>query len=112
MENTDTLVQMALKALSPEEQAEYKKMGEHMYSDLSQFTGKSKTQPDSGNNSNNGDNSNNDMFKESAAYIESGIKSGLLVSDLEDNEIEVLKAVYGEKWYLRFGYKESDLKKE
>ena len=105
MENTDTLVQMALKALSPEDQAEYKKMGEHMYSDLSQFTGKP-------NQESGPVDTNNDMFKESAAYIESGIKSGLAVSDLEDNEIEVLKAVYGEKWYLRYGYKESDLKKE
>ena len=108
MENSDALVQMALKALTPEQQEEYKKIGEHMYKDLSAFTGNAKNDKKDGNNNSV---EIDDNFKESVAYIESGIRSGLLVSDLEDEEIEVLKTVYGETWYKKYGYEEKDFKK-
>lgn len=107
MENTDAIVQMALKALTPEQQEEYKKIGEHMYKDLSAFTGNIKNDKKDTDNSAEID----DVFKESVAYIESGLRSGLLISDLEDNEIEVLKTVYGETWYKKYGYDEKDFKK-
>ena len=39
------------------------------------------------------------------------IKSGLHPTDLEFNDIEILKTKLGQSWYERFGYTEEDLKK-
>jgi len=83
----------AWDSLSPKEQEEYKSAGEYMY-----------------NNKNVDYEQNFDsVLKESAFYIIEGIKSGLHPSDLDKDEKRVLKEVYGEKWYIKYGYNEKDL---
>ena len=108
MENSDLMIQSALKALTPEQQLEYKKMGEFMYKDLNKFTNSNIGNSSSSSSSSKTD-VTDDMLKESVAYIETGIRSGLMITDLEENEIEVLKTVHGEKWYLKYGFNITEL---
>ena len=46
---------------------------------------------------------------ESVAYVEEGLKAGLMPSDLIEDEVAVLTQAYGEKWYERFGFNEKDV---
>tara|TARA_B110000211_G_C14043363_1_gene537793 strand:- start:1338 stop:1649 length:312 start_codon:yes stop_codon:yes gene_type:complete len=83
----------AWNSLSVKEQEEYKRAGEYMY-----------------NNKNVDYEQNFDnVLKESAFYIIEGIKSGLHPSDLDKDEKKVLKEVYGDKWYVEYGYTKKDL---
>ena len=73
--------------LPEEDQVAYKKSGEYMYSYDYENAGNPETK-----------------MNESAAYIIEGIKSGLRPSDLDESELAVMKSVYGEKWYVKYGY--------
>jgi hypothetical protein len=49
------------------------------------------------------------FFEEPTAQIEECIKSGLHISMLTDNEKNVMKEVFGEKWYQKYGFVKEDL---
>ena len=92
----NSMVTNALKALSPEQLEEYKKFGESLYGTV------------------NFENSKivNNMpapMAESVAYVEEGIKSGLLPEDLTEDEVVLLEQAYGEEWYLRYNFKREDV---
>lgn len=87
-------MQKQFDSLSPEEKEKFKKAGERMYADknMSMFDN-----PD-------------EVLNESALYIAEGLKSGLHPRDLETNEIDILKTVFGKEWYKKFDYSEEDIK--
>jgi hypothetical protein len=39
---------------------------------------------------------------EAAAYIVEGMKSGLRPSQLDESEREVMRSIYGAKWYEKY----------
>ena len=81
----------AWDALPEKQKEEYKKAGEYMYNNI-----------DYTQNFNN-------VLQDSAFYIIEGVKSGLHPKDLEDNEKKILTEVYGENWYVKYGYEKKDL---
>ena len=89
------MIDKALKSLTPQQVVEYKKIGEHLY----------------GGNSNFIDNKalNVPSNEESIAYIEEGLKAGLLPYDLTEDEIETLVNTYGENWYERYGFNKEEV---
>jgi hypothetical protein len=92
----NSLVNNALKALSPEQIENYKKIGEQLYGNINFEDAKILNQiaPPTA---------------ESVAYVEEGIKSGLLTEDLTEDEVVLLSKVYGEKWYEQYGFKEHEV---
>jgi hypothetical protein len=88
---SNPMVENALKAMSPEEVANYKKIGEEMYGNIN-FE-------DSTIINNIGAPS-----ADAAVYIESGLNSGLHPADLDVNELYCMVDVHGEKWYEKWGY--------
>ena len=90
------MVNNALKALTPEQLEEYKRMGEHMYGNIQFEDSKiiSNMPP---------------PMAEAVAYVENGIKSGLLPADLTEDEVVLLSEAYGEKWYERYGFKKDEV---
>ena len=91
------MVDLARNAMPKEQLEKFKRIGEEMYNNVDYETGtiNGKTFPKT--------------MAESAFFIVEGIKSGLHPSDLSTEEKFLLKEVYGEKWYERFGYNEKDL---
>ena len=89
------MVREARKNMTPEQIEEYKRKGEKMYGEID-YT------------------QNFDPFeeklKQSAIYIISGLKSGLKPNQLTTDELEVLKQIHGETWYINYGYTKEDLK--
>jgi hypothetical protein len=90
------LVNNALKALTPEQIVEYRKIGEHMYGNINFEDSKILNQMDP-------------PMAESVAYVEEGIKSGLLPGDLSEDEVILLCNAYGEKWYEKYGFREHEI---
>ena len=93
------MVNNALKSMTKEQIEEYKKVGEYMYNNINFEDNKII-------------NSLDPPIEESVAYIEEGIKSGLLPQDLTENEVAVLHKAYGEKWYEIYGFKKDDVPEE
>lgn len=91
------MINKAKKQISNDQQERWAKIGEEMYNtvDFVDENGKSQTIPE-------------DMM-EGAAYVVDSIKSGMHISYLDNNEKELLKEIYGQKWYKHFGYTERDL---
>ena len=85
------MVNSALKSMSKEQLENYKKIGEQMYGNVN-FEDSTII------------NSLNPPIAEAIAYIEEGIKSGLLPEDLEEDEVNLLTETYGDEWYLRYGF--------
>lgn len=83
----DQKMKQMFENLPKEDQINYKRSGEHMYSYDYESAG-------------NVDNKMN----EAAAYIVEGLKSGLRPSHLDESELAVMKSVYGDKWFTRYGY--------
>jgi hypothetical protein len=75
-------------SLPKEEQENYKRQGQHMYSVDYTTDG---VDPEK-------------KLVESAAYIGEGLKSGLLPSQLEPDEISVMRTVFGTKWFEKYGF--------
>jgi len=84
----DSKLKNAFAGMSKNDQEQYKKQGEHMYS--KDYVNVNLNQED--------------KILESVAYISEGLKSGLSPSLLEENEREIMRNVYGKLWYERFGY--------
>jgi hypothetical protein len=90
------MVNNALKAMTPEQIEEYKKIGEHIYGKINFEDSKIINQLPP-------------PMAESVAYVEEGIKSGLLPGDLTEDEVTLLSNAYGEKWYERYGFQEHEV---
>lgn len=83
----DQKMKSAFASLSPEQQDTYKRQGEHMYSKDYENIG-----------------SEEDKMIEAAAFISEGLKSGLRPSQLEANETEIMRSVFGSNWFKRYNY--------
>ena len=92
----NSMVNNALKALSPQQIEDYKKIGEQLYGNINFEDSKIL-------------NNIPPPMAESVAYIEEGIKSGLLPSDLTEDEIILLSQAYGDKWYEKYGFQENEV---
>jgi hypothetical protein len=90
------MVNNALKAMSPEQLKDYKRMGEYMYGNIDFVDNKVINGLDK-------------SLDESAFYIAEGLKAGLAPSELDENEVQILTSVYGEEWYKRFGFNRKDV---
>jgi hypothetical protein len=93
------MVDMARKAMTPEQIEEYKRIGEYMYNDkaFELFSSGSKIKKSS----------NKDYLR----YAECSLRSGLDPFELSPPEIESLEEHYGSEWYKNFGYTEKDVPK-
>lgn len=85
----DPKMKAAFQNLSKKDQDEYIKQGEHMYS--KNYVDTKEMNED-------------EKMIDAAAYISEGLKSGLRPSQLENNEIEVMRSVFGELWFRRFNF--------
>lgn len=85
------------KSLSPEQIAEYKKIGEYMYNNNDYQT----VDIGSGVKQSNSVDSFN--------YAVQSLKSGLNPMDLSMEEVVQLNTYYGPKWYEKFDYKASEV---
>lgn len=83
----------AFNALSEDEKEKYRKIGNYMYGDTSNYMSQSGGAPPA---------------EESIKYIESSLRSGLLPRDLSSEEIYFMKDTFGDKWYKKYGYKKED----
>lgn len=90
------MIDAALKSMTSEQREEYQTFGKHMYGSVNFEDNKILS------------NAPVDM-EEALAYVVEGLKSGLHPKDVSDDEVALLKAGYGEKWYEYFGYKEDEL---
>ena len=93
------MVEAARKGMTPEQQEEYKRIGEYMY--------------------------NNDVYKVNEVgskvkealsgdlilYATEALKSGGNPNDLSGAELRALIDVYGDRWYEKFGFEESEVPK-
>lgn len=90
------MVNNALKALTPEQLEEYKKIGEYMYGNINFEDNKIIKKMDP-------------PLPESVAYIEEGLKAGLMPQDLTEDEVVILTKAYGENWYERYGFNKNEV---
>jgi hypothetical protein len=90
-------VDSALKALTPEQRAEYEAIGKYMFQTDFATTGKKVRKPE-------------EEMKEGIDYISGLIKSGLDPNDLSDKELLIMQTL-GDDWVVRFGYEPSEVRK-
>lgn len=88
--------QKAFDALSDEDKAKYRKMGQHMYGKIDFEQNKVLDNPPA-------------PPEETLKYIETSFKSGLLPRDLDEDEIEFMKNTYGNEWYKKYDFVEEDI---
>lgn len=79
------MVTNAFKAMTPQQRADYKKIGEKMYGSVDFEDSKIINQMP-------------EPLDEAALYIKSGLDSGLLPEDLDANDKEIMTQVYGPDW--------------
>jgi hypothetical protein len=79
------MVQAAKASMTQEQLDEYKRRGENMYNTIDFETG---------------ENFNQNII-DSVAYIKEGIKSGLDIKELTQDEIHILQTCYGNEWKER-----------
>ena len=85
----DPKMKKMFENLPEEEKKSYMKSGKYMYS--KDYVNAQIDDP-------------NVKIYEAVAYIAEGLKSGLLPSQLEENEKALMKSVYGDKWFQKYGY--------
>lgn len=90
------MTRAAISALSDEDKARYKEIGEHLYGRINFENGKSI-------------NNMPPPMTEAVAYIETQLRSGFHPSMMEDNEKELMIDAYGSEWYKEWGYIKEDL---
>ena len=86
-----SFIKNALSSLTPKQIEDYKKIGESLYDSINFID-------------NELINNLPPPLAESVAYIEQGIKAGLVPLDLSENEIVALESAYGKEWYIRYGF--------
>ncbi len=86
----------AMAALSEEDKAKYKTIGDHLYGRI---------------NFEDGQTLNNmaPPMAEAVAYLETQLQAGFHLSMMEDNEKALMADAYGDEWYERWGYVKEDL---
>jgi hypothetical protein len=87
---------VALEAMTAEQKEQYLEIGENIYSSID-FEDSKILNPEL------------EPMSESVAYISSALKSGLHPDFLSEEEIAVLKDVYGDEWFTKFGYTREDI---
>jgi len=94
----NSMVRSALAAMSTEQKQHYKEIGEKMYDSMN-FKDSEVL------------NAAPPPMAESAAYVIEGLKSGLHPSYLDEDEVALMKELYGEKWYIKWDATEEEMKK-
>lgn len=93
------MVKNASKAMSVADLNKYAKLGESFYKDVDYETSaiidKTNIVPP--------------FMKNAVKYIEESLKSGLHPCMMTNEEKELMKSIYGIKWYENYGYVEGDL---
>jgi hypothetical protein len=93
----NSMVRSALAAMSPEQKQHYKEIGEKMYNSINfKDSEVLNTAPE--------------PMAEAAAYVIEGLKSGLHPSHLDENEVALMKDLYGEKWYEKWDATEEEMR--
>ncbi len=91
-----------MQSLLPEEQKQnFKKLGEKFFQSFDVYKGGMY------------ENTNDDKsihLEEALAYIVESLKSGLHPKYLSEDEVHLVRAGFGDKWYEHWGYSEDDLK--
>ena len=90
------MVTNAYNAMSEEEIENFRKIGEEMYGNINFEQNKIL-------------NNIPPPMAEAVAYVEEGLKSGLMPIDLDENEIFILVEAYGDKWYEKYGFTEDEV---
>lgn len=88
------MVTNASKAMSKQDLDKYAKLGESMYKDVDFETSAVNIPP---------------FMKDAVICIEESLKSGLHPSMMPKEEKELMRDVYGEAWYSKYGYVKGDL---
>jgi hypothetical protein len=83
------MVQQARKAMTPEQIAEYERIGEEMYSTVD-FENEQIL------------NNANDPLAEPYAYIKELMKSGLQPEDLDESEQKIMENIEGPDWKIKY----------
>lgn len=91
-------VKMALKSMTLEQREHYQALGKELFGTVDFTDGRVINTLETPKDA-------------QAQYILEGLRSGLLPSDLNDDEKEILEEVYGKKWYKDLGYTKRDLRK-
>ena len=81
------MVNEAKSSMTPEQLEDYQRMGEEMYNTI-EFETSKLLNPEKSSN----------IELESVAYVVEGLKSGLLPSELDEDEVALLVNHYGEDW--------------
>ena len=92
------MVNSSLKNMTSEQVKYYRDEGKKMYADL----------PDDNEEPRKGE-VRVQCVNDAVLYIESGLRSGLLPSSLDDGEKTLMREIHGDKWYTKFGFSEKDL---
>lgn len=89
-------IKHALKNMTSAEREKYKRFSDNMFNvvDIKERKVIQKMEP---------------PLRESVKYVVEGLNSGLHPKYLLEKEVEVLYKYYGEKWYTRWGFKQSDI---
>jgi hypothetical protein len=103
------MVRNILKQMSPEEIEKYKQLGEELYGNMNMMESISEIVKEGITAKENNSEEVPTQIKDSISYILEGLKSGLLPSDLDEDEKNILREYLGEEWYKTFGYNKSDL---
>jgi hypothetical protein len=87
-----------IQGMSDEQIADLKTLGEKFHESFDITTGTTQ-------------NLDEISMEESLAYIVESLKSGIHPSYLNEDEIAMLNAGFGEEWYKKWGYSKEDLAK-
>lgn len=90
------LANSAMKALTPEQKESYKIMGEHMFSVCKFDQDEKNINPEQ-------------EITELLNYTIQGLKSGLHPNDLDKRELQAMYDIYGEDWYVSYGYQKDEV---
>jgi hypothetical protein len=91
------MIRSAMKALSPEQLEEYKRIGEYMYK-TNNFTKENPTNIDP-----------EEEIRNILFYTTEDLKAGLHPQDLTPKELQILYDVVGETWYEQYGYTKEEV---
>lgn len=91
------MIDIAKKALTPEQMEEYKKIGEYMYND------------DVNKLNENGSKVSAYSDQDCLIYTCESLKSGLDPKELTRKELEILVKYYGDEWYKRFDFEKDEV---
>lgn len=95
--HNSSFIESARKALSPEQQEEYKRMGEYMYNNTEY------------NVITHGSKVSESKDEDLIIYATQALRSGLNPMDLTQEELNALIYMYGDEWYLQFDYEKDEV---